>query len=74
LQKNIFRLFLVSPEERDYIEKINEELHNSIKLDEDLKDTHQKLEIQRSKRIKSNAVQESAESLAREVKKKSIMK
>lgn len=56
-----------SSEEKEYLEKINEELMNSFKLEQDIQEVSKQLGAQREKKSKNKAVQESVDSLTREV-------
>jgi predicted DNA-binding protein (UPF0278 family) len=64
----MFKLFIVSSEERNYIERIDEELNRGLELEDEIQDANKNLIVQREKKGKSNAIQESAESLRKEVK------
>ncbi len=63
----MLRLYIISSEEKSYIDKINEELLNSFKLEEDIREVSQQLGAQREKKSKNKAVQESVDSLTREI-------
>jgi len=64
---SLLRFYVRSSEEKVYLEKINEELLNSFKLEEKIQEVSQKLGSQREKKTKNKAVQESVESLTREI-------
>ena len=66
----MFKLFIVSSEERNYIERIDEELNRGLELEDEIQVVNTNLIVQREKKGKSNAIQESAESLRREVRGK----